>query len=380
MLPDGLSNIKNILAVRMDNIGDVVMLEPALRATKKAFPKAKVTLLASPSGSQVAPLIPWLDQVISWRSSWQELHGKIGLEPSREFELIQNIGRNHFDLALIFTSFTQSPYPPAYVCYLAGIPNRVGLSNEFGGVILSHWAKPPAEPSHQVDRNLAVLKAAGISADGKDIRLKIPWDVAKKARDLLEDLGIEDGEPYIALAPGASCSSRRYPPEKFAECAVSLTNDQKMKVVILGSEKEANQIQPVIDAADGRSIISLVGKTSIPQVAAIISNSALVLANNSASLHLGDAFHRPMVILYSGTEYRSQWAPRNSPAILLKRETHCSPCFLFECPYQLQCLDVSTEEVVQLSVELIRKSQITAANEQILLVEDSIQNAINGTG
>ncbi|MGZ3585578.1 MAG: glycosyltransferase family 9 protein [Ktedonobacterales bacterium] len=61
---------RNILAVRMDNIGDVVMLGPALRAVKETSPNARITLLASPAGATAAPLLPWVDDVIVWRAIW----------------------------------------------------------------------------------------------------------------------------------------------------------------------------------------------------------------------------------------------------------------------------------------------------------------------
>jgi ADP-heptose:LPS heptosyltransferase len=100
-------------------------------------------------------------------------------------------------------------------------------------------------------------------------------------------------------------------------------------------------------------ISSLVGKTSVPQLAGIIQRAGLVIANNSACLHIADAFGIPMVILYSGTETESQWMPRNAPARLLRRYTPCAPCYLFECPYQKACLDLPAEEVASAAVELL---------------------------
>ena len=64
---------KNILAVRLDNIGDVIMLGPALRAVKETSPQAQLTLLASPAGSNAVPLLPWIDDVITWRPVWQDV-------------------------------------------------------------------------------------------------------------------------------------------------------------------------------------------------------------------------------------------------------------------------------------------------------------------
>src|SRR2546430_14827516 len=66
---------RNILAIRLDNIGDVIMLGPALRAVKETSLDARLTLLASPAGATAAPLLPWIDDVIVCRAIWQDIGG-----------------------------------------------------------------------------------------------------------------------------------------------------------------------------------------------------------------------------------------------------------------------------------------------------------------
>jgi ADP-heptose:LPS heptosyltransferase len=98
---------------------------------------------------------------------------------------------------------------------------------------------------------------------------------------------------------------------------------------------------------------------------AIIRRSNLVLANNSASLHIADAFGRPMVILYSGTEYLEQWQPRHAPARLLYRSTHCSPCYQFQCPYQMECMDIAPQEVINASLQFLNEPVFDRAQELV---------------
>ena len=135
---------RNILAVRLDNIGDILMLGPALRAIKETSPEARITLLASPAGATAAPLLPWIDDVIIWRPVWQDVGGRMPFDPEREYQLISLLAERKFDAAIIFTSFSQTPHTPGYACYLAGIPLRAGESKEFGGstLILSCAAHP----------------------------------------------------------------------------------------------------------------------------------------------------------------------------------------------------------------------------------------------
>jgi lipopolysaccharide heptosyltransferase II len=345
--------VRKILAVRLDNIGDVIMLGPALRALRAYFPQAQITLMASPAGSQVAGLLPWIDEVLTWRALWQDVSGSVEEDPQREKELVDYLQQQNFEAAFIFTSFSQSPHAPGMICYLAGIPVRVGHSKEFGGSVLNLNAKPPEDCGHQVERNLALLELAGIPIHDRSLELFVPPLVQNEADQILKEAGIDPFEPFIAAAPGASCEARRYPPERFAEAARQLAARSGLPMVILGSEREKETLAPFARSGEQTPWKSLLGQTSVAQLAAVIRRSALVLANNSASLHIADAFQRPMVILYSGTEYITQWEPRVSPARLLRCEVPCSPCYQFRCPYQLECLDIPPKEVANTALELL---------------------------
>src|SRR4051812_41823740 len=104
MLSDSWRDVRRILAVRLDNVGDMVMLGPALRTLREALPGAHITLMASPAGSQVAPLLPWVDDVLTLRAVWQDASGNMPLDPERERELIETIRDRAFDAVVIFTS------------------------------------------------------------------------------------------------------------------------------------------------------------------------------------------------------------------------------------------------------------------------------------
>ncbi len=352
-----MKGLHRILVVRLDNIGDMVMLGPTLYSLRAALPKAHISLLASPAGAQAAPLLPWVDEVIPWRAMWQELGSKHQPDPERELELVERLRQGAFDAALIFTSFSQSPYLPAYACYLAGIPLRAGLSHEFGGQALSHWFQPPPEEGHQVDRNLALLENLNIPVAGQQLELVVPSADQARARELLRASGLNPADSFIVLAPGASCSARRYDPMRYAVVARQLSEAFGLKIVVVGSAREAELLAP-ITSIDHPNLFSLVGKTTISELAGVISRSSLVITNNSSSLHIADAFRIPMVILYSGTEYTSQWQPRTSVNRLLKVDTECSPCYSFQCPYSMECLDIDPISVVRSALELMPRLEV----------------------
>ena len=269
MLADRLKEARRLLVVRLDNIGDVVMLGPALRALRAALPETHMTLLTSPAGAEIAPLLPWVDDIWVRRVVWQDASFSMPLDPEREQDLVRALSAGGFGAAFIFTSFSQSPYPPAYACYLAGIPLRIGESKEFGGSVLSHPFAAPPDETHQVDRNLWLVESAGLPHAGRHLELRLPDQTRRRADDLLADAGLQPGQPFIAVATGASCPARTYEPAKMAEVTRALVEETGMPAVVVGSRRDASTAEVVTSVSTGRgSIQSLVGRTSFPELAA----------------------------------------------------------------------------------------------------------------
>jgi len=351
-MADSLSwlNARDILAVRLDNIGDVVMLGPALRAVKETSPAARLTLLVTPGGAAAAPLLPWVDQVITWRPVWQDL-GQLPFDPAREWELIDMLRARHFDAALIFTSFSQTPHAPGYACYLAGIPLRAGESKEFGGAVLSTELKGAPDELHQVERNLRLVERLGFVA--RDRRLTVFPAAADHdaVPRLLADAGINPSMPFILLHPGASAAARRYPPERYGEAARLLT-ERGHQVLVTGVEREAALVDTVTAGAPAAR--ALVGGTTLGQYVALIANAAAVICNNTLPMHLADAVGAPVMVAYAGTDLEEQWRPRTTRAMLLRRPTPCHPCYLFACPIGQPCLDIPPVDIVEACETLLR--------------------------
>ncbi|NLF63813.1 MAG: glycosyltransferase family 9 protein [Chloroflexi bacterium] len=342
---------RNILVMRPDNIGDVVMTGPLLRAVRQALPHSRLTLLASPGGAQAAPLLPWLDQVIPERVLWQDL-GHLAFDPGREHALIARLQQGRFDAAIILTSFSQSPYPPAFVARLAGIPLRLGASKEREGGLLTHAPPNPPDESHQVERNLQLIEAVGFLVADRRLSVRIPAEDAASAARRLAAEGMGPDIPFILLCPWASCQARTYFPDRFAVAARELATVTGWPVVVSGAPGDRERSKPILSALEMRGI-DLVGRTTVAELAALVASARLVLANDSLPMHLADALETPAVILYSGTELESQWAPRHGPHRLLRRPTSCSPCYAFTCPYNLDCLDFSPAVVVAEALQLL---------------------------
>jgi ADP-heptose:LPS heptosyltransferase len=335
---------RNILAVRLDNAGDVIMLGPALHAVKAASPEARITLLATNAGTAAAALLPQIDDVITWRPLWQDL-GHLPFDPQRELELVHLLAERAFDAALIFTSFSQTPHVPGYVCYLAGIPLRAGESKEFGGRALTTELRGAPDAMHQVERNLRLVEALGFAPQNKQLRVG--------AIQLLRGQGIDPEQPFVVLHPGASAEARRYPPARSGRVA-QLLAQRGWQVLITGVEREAAVVDEAKAYAPEAAV--LLGQATLAEYAALIERAALVVCGNTLPLHLADALLTPVVALYSGTDYEEQWCPRFTPARLLRVATPCHPCYLFTCPIGLPCLDIAPEHVVAVAADLMLRA------------------------
>ncbi|HEY6794189.1 MAG TPA: glycosyltransferase family 9 protein [Kineosporiaceae bacterium] len=347
---------ERILVVRPDNLGDVVLLGPALRALRAAAPRARLDLLAAPAGAAAAALLPEVDDVLVASVCWQQLD-PYALPVAADQALIQRLAEPGYQIAVMFTSFSQSPWPAATLCRLAGVPVRVGMSKEFGGAALTHWVPSPADELHQVDRSLHLVERVGVHPAGRRLHVQLADDARAAAHHLRQQRGLPAGD-FALVLPGASCSSRRYDPQRLAS-TVGLLGAAGLPVLVAGTAREASLVEQV--AAGSPAAVALAGELDVPGLAATIASSVVVICNNSGGAHLAEAVGTPSVVLFAGTELPAQYAPRFAPSVVLTVPTGCTPCRRLTCPLPppgtMACLDVAPDEVAARALELISSAR-----------------------
>ena len=200
MIDERWQTVKRVLLVRLDNLGDVLLTTPAFHAVKTALPDASLTLLASHVGAQVATLNPDIDDVIVYPAPWMDPWRKMPQDSEREQHTIAEIKDRHFDGAIIFTSFHQSPLPSAYLCYLADIPLRVAASIDGAGSLLTTRHKHPDTIIHEVEHNLNLVRVLGMDTDERDLVLIVPDDAQRDIAHLLKTYATH--RPLVVVHPG----------------------------------------------------------------------------------------------------------------------------------------------------------------------------------
>jgi ADP-heptose:LPS heptosyltransferase len=354
--PDTLAGSGRILCIRLDNAGDVVLTGPAIRALRAHLPWARIDLLASPAGALAAPLLPGLDEVLAARVVWQDAGEGSAPDPSRERELIETIAARGYDAAIIFTSFAQTAWPAAFALHLAGVAIRAAHADRFGGRVLTHQVPYPEHAIHEAERDLHLVESLGVPVHDPALAVE-PGALARdEASRLLAEAGVSG--PVLLVSPGASCSARRWDADRFARSALLVANEHGLDVVVTGSEKEQELAATVARQAGG---VSLAGRTDLPALAALVERATIVLTVNSLVMHLADALMRPVIVLFSGTDRSSHWAPRRAPHMLLSRDVACAPCLLFECPVGQPCLDVPPSEAADAARALLDSHRVRPA-------------------
>jgi lipopolysaccharide heptosyltransferase II len=333
----GWAEARNVLCVRLDSLGDVLMCTPAMRAAAQAQPVAgggasarKLTLLTSPGGAAVAPYVAEIDAVIEYAAPWMK---SSAAHPAGVDEaLIATLRERAFDAAVIFTSYSQSPLPAALLCHLAGIPLRLAHCRENPYRMLTDWIaepEPQALNRHEVQRQLDLVARVGWRCADSGLSFAVRRDDLEWVRQRLSNVGIDLNRPWILLHPGASAPSRRYPAPLWGETIVQLARAPGCQMILTGGADEAPLIA-AIRARGGAAAHPLAGQFSLGQLGAAIALAAVVVSNNTGPAHIAAALGTPLIELYALTN--PQHTPWQVEHRLLFHDVPCRFCLKSVCP------------------------------------------------
>lgn len=360
MIDEQWRPVQRILAVRLDNLGDVLVTTPALHAIKTSLPGAKLTLLASSVGAQVARLNPDIDDLIVYEAPWMDPWHKLPQDSQREQQMIAEVRKRHFDGAIIFTSYHQSSLPAAYLCYLADIPLRVAVSIDGPGSLLTTRHKHPEHMMHEVERGLDLVGAIGLTTNHLDLVLEVPDRARGKAYDLLSAYAINPQRPLVVVHPGCSMPARTYPWEMYAQVIDLLVERLGATVIVTGTGDERALVEQVLGLVreDNRgATFACAGTLPFPVFCALIEAADLTITNNTGPMHISAAVKTPVVVLFALTNPPEQWGPWHVPHRQLYHDVFCRICYSRICPHGHECLRLVTPEmVVDAATELLKET------------------------
>ena len=327
----------------------MVLLTPALRALKRAYPESNVTLLLRPLVADLMETHPYVDTCIvdtKNRGRYRSLT-----------ELTRRIRRAAFDVAVVLhpTSFRNALLP-----FLARVPIRVGTNVNGRGMLLTASRKDDTSV-HEVHRYLRVLQLLDIDTSLDSLEF---WHTDTERRiiqDLLDAENVSSTDRLIALNLGTTWRTKRWNIANFAAVIEQIAHlTPEARIVLTGSSAEQALGE---DLSVSLPVINLIGKTSILQLGALLERCEVCLTCDSGPMHIAAAVGTPTVSLFGPTS-PVRHKPHGTGHTIIEKPVECRPCYKRACHRQdarhLCMREISTAEVVK-ALEIKLHQQVHAA-------------------
>lgn len=351
-----MDKYKNILVNALVNLGDVVLTTGAIALLKKAYPKARITILVKPVVREAVENNPVIDDVIVFaykpkENSWGQM-----------MDMVKEIKRRQFDLCLSLDRKLR----PALLAFLARIPERVGPDRVFGpkkSRVTWLYTKTirmdyDLERTLQADTYQNIVRGlTGQSAEEKEkpVFARITAEAKMKAECLLAQL--PQAEKIIALCVKGTFPLKTWPKEYFAKVVESLAAEYKASFFVTGGPGDREYADEVI-ACCQVPVANFCGETNLVELAALFKKCDLLVSVDTGGGHIAATSKVPMVVMYGCTS-PDRWYPINENARVLTSREDCCPCTVRaeQCPSwpSPKCLwNVSPEDVLEECRGLLR--------------------------
>lgn len=355
----------NIIIVKTSAIGDVIHTLPALNALRRKYPEARIDWLVEEAASDLIIGHAALDTVIvSRRKAWvRDLKkGKVLAAFWGFVDFVKKLRATEYDLLLDFQGLLKS----GIFVGLARAKRKVGfgkgMEHAEGSYIFLNEPIPPVNMNqHAVIRELLLLKAIGIESEDIVFDLPIGNQERKKITRLLESEGVDLTKPLVAINPMTTWKTKHWYNERFAEVADLLLNKGVM-IVFSGGPQDVQGIEEIRAAMSGKAV-SLAGKTTLKELAALYEKVDVLITTDTGPMHLAAAAGALVVALFGPT---APWrtGPFGSGHRILRTEIDCSPCLKKYCDRDHECMaQITVDQVVQETQSLL--AGLVKGSEQV---------------
>ena len=314
-----LCQIKRVLVVRLDEIGDVVMSTPFLRELRRNLPDAWITLVVKPAVYNLVELSPYVSEVLTydWRANGRfadlRLHGRA------LWLALHYLWRRRFDLAII-PRWDVDYYHATFLAYFSGALGRVGYSedvvphkkalNSSIDRLFTHLISD-GTPKHEVEHNLDVIRFLGGQVQERQLEIWFSNDDEIFAGQVLKYHGVHADDTIIVFCLGAGALKRMWPLPNFVELGAWLKRKYHARILIVGGLQEKSLGQQLEEQL-GKTVINVAGKATLRQTGAFLQRCHLYVGNDAGPMHLAVAAGVPVIEISCHPLDGSPWHP-NSP-------------------------------------------------------------------
>lgn len=345
---------RRILIIKPSAVGDVVRTLPVLTALRRRWPKAHISWLVASHCSGVLTDHPALSEVIYFDRKGYAGFGR-DLSATWGFAaFVRELRSHHFDLVIDLQGLFRS----AMFAYLTRSQVRVGRGDnrEMNGFFYTHRAAVSQRNMHAFVLIRSVVAPLGIDANPAPGDLHIAEHVRLAARQVLKQVGLEAGRPYMVIAPGSNWETKNWPADSFGETAALLRKQLDLVPVVVGTAGQRAMAE-AIRRIEPRAI-DLCGASSLAELVAVIEGAKLLVANDSGPLHIADALDMPLVGVWGPTDPRAV-GPFHRTDGVIRLDVPCLNCWikkLRRCPYGHRCMkELPAEAVAELAERQIQR-------------------------
>jgi heptosyltransferase-2 len=277
--------------------------------------------------------------------------------------LAQELRAQKFDVALLL----QNAFDAAWLAWRAGIPERIGYARDGRSLLLTKKIAVPRRgeiPPHEQFYYLELIRRAGwIDSLPNEtfVRLEVAEERKQIAEQTLTAAGARPNVPRMAVGAGASYGSAKcWPPARFADFVNRFRQHTDAEVILFGTPSEL-AVSDAIAAGIKGSSITLVGKTAIADLPALLSRCHLFVGNDSGAMHVAAAVGLPVVAIFGPTDPHGT-TPITPRCTVVQEKPYCSPCFLRRCPIDHRCMTSITPESVEAAARAsLRATEVASA-------------------
>jgi heptosyltransferase III len=325
-----MNSPKNILIVRTDRIGDVVLSLPMAELVKKKFPDCNVAYFIR---NYTRPLIdgnPFIDEVVIAEESDGEILFKKNLE---------KIKSKNIDTCVVVNPTLKI----SLMMYLAGVANRIGTGYRwytflFNNKVYEH--RKYAE-KHELEYNVNLLNKIDIDfkdfSDEIKFHLKVDDKSSEKINSILAEKGFKAGNKIVIIHPGSGGSSVDLPKEKLIELTRKLSDLKNVTIVITGSKSESKLCK---EFEINQSVLNLSGQLDLALLKALIGKADLFISNSTGPMHIAAALGVHVIGFFPKILSCSQkrWGPYTEKRTIFIPTIDCSNCSREQCE-KLNCMN-----------------------------------------
>lgn len=344
-----ISGYKKILVMRTDRIGDVLLSTPVFANLRKAFPRAYLAAMVTPYAKDIVEGNPNIDEVIIYDQKGKHK----GWLPSIKFA--QDLRKKKFDVALVLHPTNRAHI----VSFISGIKHRIGYDRKLAFLLTKRVAhlKQKGE-KHERDYALDLLKELGIEPEKSMPFMPIRKDSEVWIENLMNNFGLDPKQgKIVAIHAGASCISKRWPIEFFADVARKLIERKKAKIVLVGANVDMELSEKLMKLIDSASAFDLVGKTTISRLASLLKRCNLFISNDSGPVHIASSVGTPVISIFGRNQPGlgpKRWGPLGKQDKFVHKNAGCLVCLAHDCNKGFLCLKaITTQEITGLAEALI---------------------------